>query len=116
MKVSISYKHVDAHETVEKQSERHIAKLGRLLKSYEPDLVQLHGVFSKNAHNQEYTFSVNLSLPTGTLHATGTGDSLRASCKGAFTELETQVKKHQSRLRKDYEWKRKRPRPQPVAS
>ena len=116
MKVSISYKHVDAHETAEKQSERHIAKLGRLLKSYEPDLVQLHGVFSKNAHNQEYTFSVNLSLPTGTLHATGTGDSIRASCKEAFTELETQVKKHQSRLRKDYEWKRKRPRPQPVAS
>ena len=116
MKVSISYKHVDAHETVEKQSERHIAKLGRLLKSYEPDLVQLHGVFSKNAHNQEYTFSVNLSLPTGTLHATGTGDSLRASGKEAFTELEAQVKKHQSRLRKDYEWKRKRPRPQPVAS
>jgi ribosomal subunit interface protein len=116
MKVSISYKHVDAHETAEKQSERHIAKLGRLLKSYEPDLVQLHGVFSKNAHSEEYTFSVNLSLPTGTLHATGTGDSMRASCKEAFTELETQVKKHQSRLRKDYEWKRKRPRPQPVAS
>lgn len=116
MKVSISYKHVDAHETAEKQSERHIAKLGRLLKSYEPDLVQLHGVFSKNAHNEEYTFSVNLSLPTGTLHATGSGDSVRASCKEAFTELETQVKKHQSRLRKDYEWKRKRPRPQPVAS
>lgn len=116
MKVSISYKHVDAHETAEKQSERHIAKLGRLLKSYEPDLVQLHGVFSKNAHNEEYTFSVNLSLPTGTLHATGSGDSVRASCKEAFTELETQVKKHQSRLRKDYEWKRKRSRPQPVAS
>jgi hypothetical protein len=25
-------------------------------------------------------------------------------------ELQEQVKKHQSRLRKDYEWKRKRPR------
>jgi ribosomal subunit interface protein len=116
MKISISYKHVDAHETVEKQSERHIAKLARLLKSYEPDLVQLHGVFSKNSHNQEHSFSLNLSLPTGTLHATGIGDTLRASCKEAFTELEVQVKKHQSRLRKDYEWKRKRPRPLPVAS
>jgi ribosomal subunit interface protein len=116
MKLSISYKHVDAHETAEKQSERHIAKLSRLLKSYEPDLVQLHGVFSKNSHNQEHSFSLNLSLPTGTLHATGVGDTLRASCKKAFTELEVQVKKHQSRLRKDYEWKRKRPRPLPVAS
>jgi ribosomal subunit interface protein len=111
MKLSISYKHVDAHEAVEKQNERHIAKISRLLKSYEPDLVQLHGVFSKNPHNQEQTFSLNLSLPTGTLHATGTGENVRASCKQAFSELELQLKKHQERLRKDYEWKRKRPRP-----
>jgi ribosomal subunit interface protein len=116
MKLSISYKHVDAHVTAEKQCERHIEKLGRLLKSYEPDLVQLHGVFSKNPHKQEHSFSLNLSLPTGTLHATGTGDNVRASCNKAFTELEMQVKKHQSRLRKDYEWKRKRPRPLPVVA
>jgi ribosomal subunit interface protein len=115
MKLSISYKHVDAHEAVEKQNEHHVQKLAKLLKSYEPDLVQLHGVFSKNPHNQEHSFSLNLSLPTGTLHATGIGDNVRASCKKAFAELEVQVKKHQPRLRKDYEWKRKRPRSLPVA-
>src|ERR1700704_4857940 len=101
--------HRDAHEIVEKQNARHIEKLTRLLKSYEPDLVQLHGGFSKNPHNQEHSFSINLSLPTGTLHATGVGGNIRAACKKAFAELEVQVKKHQSRLRKDYEWKRKRP-------
>ncbi len=114
MKLSISYKHVDAHEIVEKQNARHIEKLTRLLKSYEPDLVQLHGGFSKNPHNQEHSFSINLSLPTGTLHATGVGGNIRAACKKAFVELEVQVKKHQSRLRKDYEWKRKRLRPRPI--
>jgi len=115
MKFSISYKHVESHESVEPQTERHVKKLERLLKSYEPDLVQLHGVFSsKNPHNQEYSFSLTLSLPTGTLHATGAGDNLRASCKKAFKELEAQVKKHQARLRKDYEWKRKRPHPRPA--
>jgi ribosomal subunit interface protein len=110
MKLSMSYKHVDAHEAVEKQNARHVEKLARLLKSYEPDLVQLHGVLSKNPHNQGHSFSVNLSLPTGTLHATGTGENVRAACQKAFAELEVQVKKHQSRLRKDYEWKRKRAR------
>ena len=110
MKFSISYKSVDSHESVEAQCERHLSKLMRLLKSYDPDLVQLHGVFSKNAHNQEHSFCLNLSLPTGTLHATGKGENPRASCKNAFAELEVQVKKHQERLRKDYEWKRKRPR------
>jgi ribosomal subunit interface protein len=109
MKLSISYKHVASHDAAEAETSRSMQKLGRLLKCYEPDLVQLHGVFSKNPHNEEHSFSVNLSLPTGTLHATGIGSNVRASCKKAFNELEVQVKKHQSRLRKDYEWKRKRP-------
>lgn len=110
MKFSISYKH-ESHDSVEPIAERHVEKLGRLLKSYEPDLVQLHGVFSRNSHNQEYSFSLNLSLPTGTLHATGVGSNQGTSCKKAFMELESQIKKHQARLRKDYEWKRKRPHP-----
>jgi ribosomal subunit interface protein len=111
MKLSISYKNVEPHKPAENEVEKYSVKLNRLLKSYDPDLVQLHGVFSKNPHREENSFSLNLSLPTGTLHATGNGENVRASCKQAFAELETQLKKHQSRLRKDYEWKRKRPRP-----
>ena len=116
MKLSISYKNVEPHKPAEKEVERYAGKLSRLLKSYEPDLVLLHGVFSKNSRREENSFSLNLSLPTGTLHATGTGDNVRASCKQAFTELESQLKKHQSLLRKDYEWKRKRPRAVPALS
>ncbi|MGB8474558.1 MAG: HPF/RaiA family ribosome-associated protein [Candidatus Acidiferrum sp.] len=110
MKLSISYKNAEPHKPAEKEVQRYIGKLNRFLKSYDPDLVQLHGVFTKNPRREELSFSLNLSLPTGTLHATGTGANARASCKQAFSELQTQVKKHQSRLRKDYEWKRKRPR------
>ena len=117
MKLSISYKNVEQHQAAEKEVERHTSKLKRLLKTYEPDLVQLHGVFTQNPHRPELSFSLNLSLPTGALHATGTGANARASCKQAFSELQTQVKKHQARLRKDYEWKRKRPRsPAPALS
>ncbi|HXJ04903.1 MAG TPA: HPF/RaiA family ribosome-associated protein [Candidatus Acidoferrum sp.] len=115
MKLSISYKNAEPHKVAETEVERFTMKLNRLLKTYEPDLVQLHGVFSKNPHRPELSFSLNLSLPTGVLHATGTGENARASCKQAFSELQTQVKKHQARLRKDYEWKRKRPRT-PVAA
>lgn len=115
MKLSISYKHVESHKPVEVEVERHVDKLGRLLQSYSPDLVQLHGTFSKHPRTDESSCSLNLSLPTGTLHATGTGATVRASCKKAFSELEAQVKKHQSKLRKDYEWKRKRPLPRAQA-
>ncbi len=115
MKLSISYKHVESHKPVEVEVERHVGKLGKLLKSYSPDLVQLHGTFSKHPRTDESSCTLNLSLPTGTLHATGTGATVRASCKKAFSELEAQVKKHQSKLRKDYEWKRKRPLPRAQA-
>jgi ribosomal subunit interface protein len=111
MKIAISYKHVDSHATVESEVDRHVEKLQKLLKSYSPDLVQLHGTFSKNPHKEEQSCTLNLSLPTGSLHATGTDAHVRVSCKRAFSELEAQLKKHQSRLRKDYEWKRKRPHP-----
>jgi ribosomal subunit interface protein len=105
MKISITHKHADPN--VEADTAHAVEKLNRLLKCYAPDLVMLHGVFSQSQHTQDHTFSLNLSLPTGTIHATATAAKVRAACKKAFSELESQVKKHQSILRHDYEWKRK---------
>ena len=111
MKLSINYKHVESHKPVEDEVARRVGKLEKLLQSYSPDLVQLHGAFSKTPRTDDHCCTLNLSLPTGTLHATGEGSTVRTSCKNAFNELEAQVKKHQSKLRKDYEWRRKRPLP-----
>jgi ribosome-associated translation inhibitor RaiA len=116
MKLSIAYKDVESHKSVEEELKRCIGKLEKLLRTYEPDLVQVRGVFQKSPHVEEYSFALTLSLPGGTLHATGTGSNIRASCKKAFEELVAQVKKHQAKLRKDYEWKRKRPRPDTAAA
>jgi ribosomal subunit interface protein len=102
MNVSISYRHVDAQQPVAVEVTRRLDKLNRLLKSYQPDMIQLKGVFSKNQRTEEQSCALTLSLPNGTLHATGNG-------KNAFSEIESQVKKHQSRLRREHEWKRKRP-------
>ena len=73
-----------------------------------PDLVLLHGSLEKTPRKTEFNFSLNLNLPTGTMHATGAGADVLGSAKAAFAELEVQVKKHQAKLRKDYVWKRKR--------
>ncbi len=110
MNISVSYKHVELRRPVEAEVTRYVSKLGKLLKSYSPDLVQLHGAFEKHPRKLEYAFSLNLSLPTGTLHATSEEPDARLSVKHAFAELKTQLKKHQAKLRKDYQWKRKRPR------
>ena len=108
MNISISYKFVKEHQPIEEEVGRYTGKLSKLLKVYPSDAVHIHCVFARNLHNNEHSFSLNLKLPTGTLHATGTGSGERASCKQAFRDLEEQVKKHQARLRKDHEGKRRR--------
>jgi ribosome-associated translation inhibitor RaiA len=110
MKLTIRNAHEEWREPVEKETHRQAAKLDKLLKRYAPDLVQLHANIEKHPRMESYTFCVKLSLPTGTLHATGEGSDVLASVKAACAEICAQVKKHQALLRKDYEWKRKRPR------
>jgi len=110
MKLMIRNSHEEWRELVEKETNRQAAKLDKLLKRYAPDLVKLHGEIEKRPRKESYTFTVNLSLPTGTLHATGEGSDVLASVKAAFAEICAQCKKHQSLVRRDYEWKRKRPR------
>jgi ribosome-associated translation inhibitor RaiA len=108
--MKITYSHVDPeyHAIIEHEVARHAAKLNRILKRYAPDLVALHGSLEKTPRKTEFNFSLNLNLPTGTLHSTGVGADVLGSAKAAFAELEVQVKKHQAKLRKDYVWKRKR--------
>jgi ribosome-associated translation inhibitor RaiA len=114
--MKITYRHVEAeyHAIVEHETARHATKLNRILKRYSPDLVLLHGSLEKTPRKTEFNFSLNLSIPTGTLHATGVGADVLGSVKAAFAELEVQVTKHQAKLRKDYVWKRKRAIAMPV--
>ena len=110
--MKITYSHVEAgfRESIEKECANRIEKLGRLLKRYAPDSVQLHSTIEKTPRKTEYSFSLSLTLPTGSLYATGRGADAPASARAAFTEIESQLKKHQEKLRKDYVWKRKRAR------
>lgn len=110
MKIIFSRMKVESRKAVEKEFERHVEKLSRFFKKYDSDLVTLRASVAKIPRKTEYTFSLNLILPTGTLHADGTGADMSSSAKAAFAEVEAQVKKHQQKLRKDYVWKRKRGR------
>ena len=115
MKVAIRHGNEEWREPIEKETDLQALKLKKLLNRYDPDLVQLHGSIEKHPRKESYSFTLNLSLPTGTLHATGEGADVRKCVKAAFAEIETQAKKHVSLLRKDYEWKRKRPRARALA-
>jgi ribosome-associated translation inhibitor RaiA len=120
MKITYSHVETEYRAIIEHEVARHAAKLNRILKRYSPDLVLLHGSLEKTPRKIEFNFSLNLALPTGTLHSTGVGADVLGSAKAAFAELEVQLKKHQAKLRKDYVWKRKRelvsPTPREVPS
>lgn len=115
MKTSFSYKHVELREETEKEVNTNAKRLERLLKRFAPDLVQLHGAFERIPRKNGFALSLNLSLPTGTLHATGEGTDAPGSVRVAFAEVLSQLKKHMGKLRKDYIWKRKRIRRVPAA-
>jgi len=108
MKISYSNIHAEQRKEVEDESQRHVQKLDRLLKKYSPDLISLHVTLDKTPRKPEFELSLNLVLPTGTLHSTGAAPDPRGCAKVAFAEIEVQLKKHQQKLRKDYVWKRKR--------
>lgn len=110
--MKIAYSHMESHlrKEIEPDLAHSVAKLERLLKKYEPDLVHLHTSVETIERTGQFSFSLSLALPTGTLHSVSTAADIRSSAKGALVELETQVKKHQQKLRKDYVWKRKRNR------
>jgi ribosome-associated translation inhibitor RaiA len=116
MKISFSHIRADLRSSIEKVSGHHLEKLEKLLKKFAPDLVQLHGGLEEKPRKSNFSFSLNLALPTGTLHATGIAPDAQSSVRAAFCELESQLKKHKDKLRRDYEWKRKRPRAIPRES
>jgi ribosomal subunit interface protein len=110
MKLFYSNIEPEHRKAIDGEAAHHIEKLKRLLKRYDPDVVEMHWSLEKTPRKTEYTFSADLRLPTGHLHASGAGSDVRSSAKSAFAEIESQLKKHQEKLRKDYLWKRKRGR------
>lgn len=113
MKTSYSNMHGDNRELVEKEARHYIEKLNRLLKHYGEGAVQLHASLERQPRTSQFEVALKLTLPTGTLQASGLGVDVRSGTKTAFAELEQQVKKHQEKVRKDYVWKRKRGRTAP---
>ena len=110
MKISYGQMEPEVRKSVEHDLSRAVEKLEKLLQHYEPDLVQFHVAMERIERTGKLTFSLNLAIPTGTLHANCDAADARACLKAAFAELFDQVKKHQAKLRKDYTWKRKRSR------
>jgi len=110
MKINLSFRGLDAHEGFDRLVSRHCGKIEKLLTAYDPDLVQCHAAVEFHQKKNRYVLSLNLVLPTATLHAVHNAKDVQSTVQCAFRELETQLKKHKEKLRHQHEWKRKRGR------
>lgn len=115
MNLTVQYKCNEFRPQIEEDLARWGTKLERWLERYSADLVSLHACYDKHLRKRSYVITLNLNLAGVTLHASAIHAEARFALRRAFDELEHQVNKHQSRLRKDYEWKRKRLRRPAIA-
>src|SRR5262249_21003744 len=102
MKISVRHTNAQYLQLADRETDRHVVNIEKLHEHFAQDLVQLNGDIEKQPRKEHYIFSLNLSVPTGTMHATGEGADVRKSMKAAFAEIEKQAKKHMALLRKDY--------------
>ena len=108
MQVHFSYHNVPRTPQMDKVIETHLQKLETLLARFSPDLVHLHGVIEANGAHQNRVCSLNLSLPTGQLHARQEGSNSMTDLQACFNHLIDQLKKHKETLRREGVWHKER--------
>lgn len=93
----------------QKDLERHLAKLERRLRHFDPDLVHVDLEIEYQPRLRQYTASVRLSLPDKVLPARrNTGPHIRPLFDLAFQDIAEQLERYMSTLRREYAHERKR--------
>ncbi len=100
MKLQFTYQVAKAPE-LEALVQRTADKIGRLLRVFNPDLVQLHGRLSRGSPREGVLCTLNLRLPTGQLAGEENAVTAQAALRAARAELIEQIKKHKQKLRRE---------------
>ena len=116
MLIDLSFHHVGRDPKIDKTIAANVRKLEKLLSSFSPDLVRLHGLMEFTAPHQGPVCSLNLWLPTGRLHFRHEGDTPLFAIHDCFKHLIEQVKKHMAVVRGEGEWRRRQPAKKRISS
>ena len=106
MHIHFSYHHVVRNSSIDKTIDSNVRKLEKLLSSFAPDLVRLHGLMEFTAPHRGAVCSLNLRLPTGQVNFRHEGDTPLVALQDCFKHLIEQVKKHKAFVRGDGEWRK----------
>ncbi|MBI2876922.1 MAG: HPF/RaiA family ribosome-associated protein [Candidatus Tectomicrobia bacterium] len=106
MKYQITFKNFHGEAHFDSLIEKLTTQLDRHIADFDPEAVFLHGVIEKNSTRSLYRASLVLNLPGRRVVARDEGFEVEATLRQAFLELERQVEKYKSFLRREHVWKR----------
>ena len=102
MKLHLRNRGVGEKEIIGKEVARQTAKLGRQLRKFDPDLIDVHvNVARRKQPIHPFSASVTLSLPPGRLHAKSDAARPVTALKRSFGELLRELKTYKAKLRGD---------------
>jgi hypothetical protein len=116
MLIEFSFHHVVRDPMIDKTIDSNVRKLEKLLSSFSPDLVRLHGLMEFTAPHQGPVCALNLWLPTGSLNFRHEGDTPLIALHDCFKHLIEQVKKHMAVVRQEGVWRRRLPAKKRISS
>lgn len=107
MKIHLRNRGVGEKESIDKEVARQTTKLGRHLRKFDPDLVDIHiNIARRKRTVRPFIASVTLSLPAGQLHAKSEAARPVTALKESFAELLRELKPYKAKLRGDNQVRR----------
>jgi ribosome-associated translation inhibitor RaiA len=109
MKVHVKAKHLSLTPGETRRLNRFVGRLRKRLKTFDPDLVHLDLAVEKHPRKAEFTGSVRLFVVNRMLAARrNAGQTPAELLQGAFSDIEEQLDRFKSDLRRDAARKRHR--------
>ena len=108
MFTELTFKHVKSTDDIRSRFDREVKKLQRRLNHFPEDGVQLNGVIEARIGKELHTCTLTLRLPGKTLHTTNEGYKIFESMDTAFEDIEKQLGKYITQLRREQFWKKGR--------
>lgn len=109
MKLHLATKRFDPPPSLETDLQRYLQHLAPRLRHFEPDLVHLDVAIEWHPRKRDYSGSFRLSAAGGLLPARrNRAAALEGLLDAAFDDLEEQLTRYMSRLRREHRFERKR--------
>lgn len=102
MQVTLAVRHFNKNKEIEDYFDERVSRLRHHLSNFKDDLIFIHGNLDRNPHKEEFYASVNVYLPSMTLHSRENAVDLLSAINLAFNAVIRQAEKFKAKLRKSY--------------